>query len=337
MATLNGLPLFKIRISDDLSDKTGWDELAFVDYPAIETNFVALASQDKKMPMKFSFNAEKKLVYGPILIPDMPIYRYDSKQGEYYVAFEKETIQQIVRKRQRQNKNLAFNLQHNSDVKVDAVLQEIWITGKSDKSQDFGFDLPEGSAFVVSYVEDDKFWNEYVKTGKVKGYSIEGWLDMELKKQIKQNNMSDNKKFVEAKTNQGTLKTSAEAFTEGVDAMIVDANGQESPANGEYELENGTKIVCVEGKVTAIEEMMSQDELSDEEVAALSKMFGKALKPVLDRIEAIETKMANTPGAPAKTGNDTDSKGTEKLSPAQTALEKVNQLRVTMSKNQKTK
>lgn len=420
MATLNGLPVFKIKINEGLDDKTGWDELAFVDYPAIETNFVALAKGDKTMPQKFAFNADKKLVYGPVLIPDFPIYRFDVKQGEYYVVFEKDEIEKIVRKRQKQNKNLAFNYQHNQELKVDAVLQEIWITGKNDKSKDFGFDLPEGSAFVVSYVEDDAFWAEQVKTGKVKGYSIEGWLDMELSKimkkqtlgskqkydaikraqnndlyvsgelkvgsyvyysipqivligeeekelrspiwensveladgrvlqlengkvveiitkqeQLKRNKMN-NEKFTEAKTSDGqTLKTPSEGWAVGVDAMIVDAEGKETPAEGEYTIDNGMVIKCVAGKVTEIVEAMASEELTEEEVAALSKVFNKVIEPLKAEIEALKTKLASIPGAPSKTEGDDTKADSKPLSAKETALAKVANVRAAMSKQNK--
>lgn len=316
MATLNGLPVFKITINESLENKTGIDFISLVDYPAIETNWVAMA---EKKPLKFAFNSDKKLLYGPALIPDLPIYRFDAKMGEYFVVFTKEEIQKIVRKFQKQNKNLNLNYQHQPNSQIDAVIQEIWLTSKTDKSQDFGFNLPEGSAFVVTYVEDDKFWNEQVKTGNVKGYSIEGFLDMEFKKQ----NMSD-LKFIEAKTTDGMmLKTSSESWAVGADVILVNAEGQESPAEGEYTLDNGTVIKCMGGKVTEIVE--SEAELTEPEAEAMRKLFSKLLKPMEDKIAELEIKLSKIPAAPAATVS-TDNEGKTPTA-TETALSKVLNLR----------
>lgn len=319
MATLNGLPVFKIRISEDLSDKTGIDFISLVDFPAIESNWVAMA---EKKPLKFSFSTDQKLLYGPALIPDFPIYRYDEKQGEYYVVFTKDEIQKITRKFQKQNKNLNLNYQHKPNSQVDAVIQETWLTGKTDKSQEFGFSLPEGSLFVVTYVEDDKFWNEQVKTGNVKGYSIEGWLDMELRK-IKYK--------MEAKTKEGlTLKTADEVLAVNSVVMTVAEDGTESATlSGEYELENGDKVTVVDGKVTAITPAQMDEVMTEEEISALSKVFEKVLAPLNEKINALEAKLASMPGTPSITEGE---KETPTPSAKETALAKVEKVRSVYSK-----
>lgn len=322
MATLNGLPVFKIKISEDLNSETGIDFISMVDYPAIETNWIAMSDERPKM----FFSTDKKLVAGPILIPDLPIYRYDKVRGEYYVVFTKEEIQIMLRKFQKQNKNLNLNFQHQPNSQVNAVIQEVWLTGKKDKSQDYGFNLPEGSAFVISFIEDDKFWNEQVKTNNVRGYSIEGWLDMELKK-IKNINMA-NEKFVEAKTNDGvTLKSTAEVMAVGVDLMVVDAEGKETPAEGEYTLENGTIIKAAAGKIDEIIEPASQD-LTPEEQAALENMFQSIIKPLRDKIDALELKLSNIPGGKSATSATDENDKKEIASPKKTLLEKINRAKL---------
>jgi hypothetical protein len=57
MAVLNGLPVYNILISEDLDNKTGLEFISLVDYPAIETNWVAMG--DHKKPMKFSVDEDK--------------------------------------------------------------------------------------------------------------------------------------------------------------------------------------------------------------------------------------------------------------------------------------
>ena len=60
------------------------------------------------------------------------------------------------------------------------------------------WDLPLGS-WVVK-VDNDEVWNEYVKTGKVKGFSIEGYFaDKAEAKKITEEEM--NQKIVETLKN----------------------------------------------------------------------------------------------------------------------------------------
>ena len=47
---------------------------------------------------------------------------------------------------------------------------------ESDKSVKYGMDLPLGSWVGSVKVNNDQIWNEFVKTGKVKGFSIEGYF-----------------------------------------------------------------------------------------------------------------------------------------------------------------
>jgi hypothetical protein len=50
-----------------------------------------------------------------------------------------------------------------------------WIKdSKLDKSNHYGLGLPEGSWVGMFKITDDKIWNDYVKSGRVKGLSIEG-------------------------------------------------------------------------------------------------------------------------------------------------------------------
>ena len=68
-------------------------------------------------------------------------------------------------------------LHHKSDINNLTVV-ESWIKDNPiDKSVKYGFEkLPEGTWFVSVKVNDKSIWDDYVKTGKVKGFSIEGYF-----------------------------------------------------------------------------------------------------------------------------------------------------------------
>jgi hypothetical protein len=58
------------------------------------------------------------------------------------------------------------------------TLVESWIVEdkENDKSNMYGMDLPLGSWVGAIKVDNEEIWNDYVKTGKVKGFSIEGYF-----------------------------------------------------------------------------------------------------------------------------------------------------------------
>ena len=68
-------------------------------------------------------------------------------------------------------------LEHQYEVN-GLSLVESWIVEDKvhDKSVKYGMDLPLGSWVGSVKVNNDKIWNEFVKTGKVKGFSIEGYF-----------------------------------------------------------------------------------------------------------------------------------------------------------------
>jgi hypothetical protein len=47
---------------------------------------------------------------------------------------------------------------------------------EKDKSAAYGLNDVVGTWYVAMKVDNDEIWNEYVKTGRVKGFSIEGFF-----------------------------------------------------------------------------------------------------------------------------------------------------------------
>lgn len=162
------LPIYRIDIED--FDDSGVDFISLVDEPAIELNWLKFSKQSK---IKFSVDKDKQIITGPFLIPDKKIYRNDEMgvMGEYYAYFTKETIFKIVKKFNRNNFNKNINFQHGDNF-VDGVIFENFITSK-EKKVDLGYEVPEGTWIGSVYIEDQKFWNNFIKTGELKGFSVE--------------------------------------------------------------------------------------------------------------------------------------------------------------------
>ena len=160
-------------ILDEEQEDSGIEAISIVESPAIESDFVALNSQEIKLA---EIDKEKKILLGALLIPNKPIYR-NGDEGEYYIFFSKDTIvkaSQMYLKNGYQNKS---TLEHAQALK-GLTLVESWIVEDEvqDKSRKYGLNVPVGTWMGAVKVNNEEVWNEYVKTNKVKGFSIEGYF-----------------------------------------------------------------------------------------------------------------------------------------------------------------
>lgn len=157
---------------DEENDMSGIDAISVVENPAIESDFVALKNQEFKLA---EVDAEKRILMGPALIPNKPIYR-KSEDKEYYIYFSKKTVKkasELFLMRCKQN-NSTF--EHQIQLDGMAVV-ESWLVEDDiqDKSRKYDLDVPVGTWMVSVKVNNDQVWQE-VKAGKVKGFSIEGYF-----------------------------------------------------------------------------------------------------------------------------------------------------------------
>ena len=113
---------------------------------------------------------------GAAMIPDKPIYRRDGDE-EYYVFFTKDTIRRASELYLMNGKQNNATLEHQEKIQ-GLSLVESWIIEdpEKDKSRAYGLEHPVGTWMVSMKVNNEGIWEEYVKSGKVKGFSIEGWF-----------------------------------------------------------------------------------------------------------------------------------------------------------------
>lgn len=165
------LQVYKAEIDPSLSSDLEVNFIGLVDRPAIEKNFQAFNER-----VKFSVNQDKRIISGPAMIADMPLYRNDKQLGEYYVVFDKPAIQSIVEKFSAKGFMQKFNLFHDDQQQVsDVTIFNSFITDSSlGINPPIGFEgTADGSWFISAKVNNDAVW-EKVKTGLVKGFSVEG-------------------------------------------------------------------------------------------------------------------------------------------------------------------
>jgi hypothetical protein len=183
---MNTLPLFKLTIKEDEEAIQEVNAVALVDIPAIGQPFFAFNKHQIVEPeqidkeKKFSFsvvNDDERIVVGPAMVPDLPIYRAD-ETGEYYVFFDKKTIETIALKFYAKGFQQNANEMHAKAVDGITFFQS-WIADESKgipKMKQFE-DLPDGTWFLGAKIENDETWAK-VKDGTFKGFSVEGMFDM---------------------------------------------------------------------------------------------------------------------------------------------------------------
>tara|TARA_R110000851_G_scaffold146613_2_gene286315 strand:+ start:175 stop:783 length:609 start_codon:yes stop_codon:yes gene_type:complete len=166
-------------ILDEEQEEGGIEAISIVESPAIESDFVALNNQEIKLA---EIDKEKRILLGALLIPNKPIYR-KGDEGEYYIFFSKDTIVKASQLYLRNGYQNSATLEHDQALK-GLTLVESWIVESEtqDKSRKYGLNVPVGTWMGAVKVNNDEIWNEYVKTDKVKGFSIEGYFADKMEK-----------------------------------------------------------------------------------------------------------------------------------------------------------
>lgn len=174
MEMFDGKPLLRLTIN---GDEDGVNIISLVEFPAVERNFIQLSKE-----VKLSLNDEKRELLGVALIPDFPIYRRD-EQGEYYITFSAEAIRKAaIDFYKKLNVNMA-DVEHSHDMENGITYFQSLIIDKENGICPTAFkDLPDGTWIVGCKVDNDEVWDA-VKSGEVKGFSIDGYFHAEPEKQ----------------------------------------------------------------------------------------------------------------------------------------------------------
>lgn len=170
------MKLYELQIEDEMDEVMA---ISLVESPAIESDFIYF---DKEEVHFAKVDNEQRIVLGAILIPDKKILRVDGEGQPYHVFFTKDTVKKLAQNYLMKKYTDKATLEHEHSIK-GVHLVESWIKdGKLDKSNNYGLALPEGTWVGMFKITDDKIWNDYIKEGKVKGFSIEGLFSHKLVK-----------------------------------------------------------------------------------------------------------------------------------------------------------
>ncbi len=160
-----------LEIKNELED--GIFAISLVENPAIEENWIALSKEQIELKV---IDDERRVVVGFALVPDKEIYRKQKVNGEmkeFNIRFSKETVAKAGELFMKNLNGKNFTVEHERPVQGVSVV-ELWIVEdtKNDKSNIYNLKPKGGELVVMSKIYNDEEW-ERVKSGKVKGYSIE--------------------------------------------------------------------------------------------------------------------------------------------------------------------
>lgn len=157
---------------DEENEVSGIDAISVVENPAIEEDFVALKNQEFKLA---EVDKEKRILMGPALIPNKPIFRR-SEENEYYIYFSRETVRKASELFFINGNQSRSTLEHEIPLNGLTVVESWIVESEKDKSRHYDLNVPVGTWMVSMKVLNDDIWENYVKTGKVKGFSIEAYF-----------------------------------------------------------------------------------------------------------------------------------------------------------------
>ena len=304
-------------------------KVSLVKNPAVETTLMKFSSEEK---MYFS-NEEKRVVYAPAMIPNKMIFRNNIQGEPANVFYTAETIEKLQQNYFRNKGNFSTNLDH-ADNNIEGVFPfESWIVQNKeiDKSKDMGFDVPNGTWMMGHKIDNDSVWNDYIKTGKIDGLSIEASL-LHKEQLINKVNMSKLDAVIEAikqvfsaEETETVVETAEVEMAEdkkedSEEAPIEDANKEaetpeemvDAPAAEEAV---DSEEVATEAEGVDVEELKAENEALKAELASVKEQLAKS---EADKVKAETdlTKMkSETPAAtPIKNAPKEVSKKYEEMS-----------------------
>jgi len=266
----------------------------------VKRNWSSVKSIDGPLPFcdhsnkKQHFSDDKKYrIVAPALIP-MEIYRND-ESGEYWVEFTKEEIEDIYVKLMSNKPDKIFNVEHNTEDKVDAFILESWLVGKDTKADrsysEFGIDVPEGTLMIVSQFNDKERYTELVNNDQV-GYSIEGFLGLSLSEIINKNKHEKMNENLMLPDGEHTIGEKIYVIKDGAVVEIKDVVKEELSVEEEAVIKDAAEDIADNTKKEELAEDVKEDEETPvvedaaEDIADEVKKEEMMVDPVVDE-EAI--------------------------------------------------
>lgn len=163
----NGYDIYEIEFDDLMSV---FNNVSIVTEPAILENFIKLSKQDDNQ-VKMKLDEEKRIVSGPVLIPDQLIFRNQGGR-KFYIKYSSETIEQMAINFFQHHRNTEGNVEHTFNVN-GITFFESYILNKERGIEPIEFkDLPNGTWIMSAKVNNEDVWR-LITSGELNGFSID--------------------------------------------------------------------------------------------------------------------------------------------------------------------
>jgi hypothetical protein len=245
--------------------------ISMVSEPAIEAGWVAF---DKEQVQFQAVDNDKRLVLGPILVPDKRILRIDGEGKPYHVFLSAPTIKKLSEKYLQNKYTDKVTVEHQKSIS-DVSLVESWIVESrtKDKSAVYGLSLTPGTWAGTMKVNNEKLWQDFVKTGKLTGFSIEGLFSHQLVEASKENYLFkeiDELTEVEAEIVLSKIKAMFESYADYGDEIKNNAK-----RGIELNEKVGNKCATQTGKVRA-QQLANGEAISVETIKRMYSFLSRA-------------------------------------------------------------
>lgn len=296
------------------STKEGVYSISLVDDPATKEMFIYMNS-DTKIELK-DVDKEQGLIIGVVLKPDQLIYRYNQEtKEEFNIVFRSDTVKELAHNFIEKGYQTNSKLEHEDPIEGVSIV-ESWVVAdsKKDKAAVLGLEVDKGDWVTMMKIHNEELKREYLRTGKLKGYSVDAFME------LKEINLSSNSKIdinmsdVKETIKEGFAKLEKlflgkEEKVETVELgsvpsgdIVVQFDGEELSAGapvwmlgegdvkiplpvGEYPVEGGVLVVAEEG----VAGELRADEAPDAEAETKAELAegGEATPSAPDVKEAI--------------------------------------------------
>lgn len=302
--------------------------ISLVHSPATEEHFIAMSKQDKLVTLA-KVDEEKRILMGLVLQPEQLIYRVDENGNEFEMFFSEQTIRDFSQNFFQSGFQLNSKLEHDTPIE-GVTFTESWLVAdpEKDKSAAYGLEYPVGSWLVSMKVDNDDIWDNYIKTGELRGFSIDGMVELEevnyktdiqMSKENKsilallKDIVSKNEEQIEVtlgsvKSGELDIQFEGETLEVGTAVFLIgDDEERVQLADGSYKIDDAGEIVVKDGLVESMSEgeaeadqeaeaeLAEEDEVIEEVNADEESM--KVIKEILDDMfkayaESMDIKMS---------------------------------------------
>jgi len=190
--------LFEMILNDENPDIEGVYAISLVNSPAFKMHMLKLSKEDLMLKVQ---DTDKRIVTGPLMIPNKLIQRYNKDTKESYnIFFSEDTIEKTSQNFLKNFKQKSATIEHMLSVDNVSVV-ESWLVEDTDndKSNSLGFSVPKGTWMTTLKVDDIELWDTLIKTDLLNGLSLEGSFEPKEMDSVELSEINENIKYMDKK------------------------------------------------------------------------------------------------------------------------------------------